>query len=226
MIKILYFLFSTQIWDVLTNHEVISIVASAPRRSIAAKLLVKRAVKAWRYKYPGSKVDDCAAICLFLNEHPVQSNSQSHMSRQNRKSSKNLHHSKTTRNEDTDTVDGKVGLEIDEEWKALGGYSRANSLSKLPRLARGMSKRQSSKYYSPRWSSLMKGLQRSWCMIRRNKTNILGSYEKFMMSFVWKSMFKNVHFTRSLKRYQTAWLPQDVKDVMVVPSQNIVRVTI
>lgn len=148
--KILYFLFSTQIWDVLTNQEVVSIVASAPRRSMAAKVLVKRAVRAWRYKYPGSKVDDCAVICLFLDEQPVLSHSQSHMSRKNRPRSKNLHRSKNTRSEDTETVDGKVGLELDQEWKALGGFSRANSLSKLPRLARGMSKRQSSKYYSPR----------------------------------------------------------------------------
>ncbi|KAK7374006.1 hypothetical protein VNO80_07429 [Phaseolus coccineus] len=138
------------IWDVLTNHEVISIVASAPRRSVAAKLLVKRAVRAWRYKYPGSKVDDCAAICFFLDEQPVLSHSQSRMSGKNRSCSKQLHRSKNTGNEDTETVDGKVGLELDEEWKALGGFSRANSLSKLPRLARGMSKRQSSKYYSPR----------------------------------------------------------------------------
>ncbi|OIW00884.1 hypothetical protein TanjilG_22682 [Lupinus angustifolius] len=55
------------VWDVLTNNEVITIVASAPKRSMAAKILVKRAVQAWRYKYPSSGVDDCAVICLFLN---------------------------------------------------------------------------------------------------------------------------------------------------------------
>ncbi|RDX68597.1 putative protein phosphatase 2C 65, partial [Mucuna pruriens] len=137
------------VWDVLTNGEVINIVASAPRRSIAAKLLVKRAVRAWRYKYPGSKVDDCAAICLFLDDQPVLSHSQS-MSRKNRQRGKHMHRSKSTRNEDneTSTVAGKVGVELDEEWKALGGLARANSLSKLPRLARGMSRRQSSKYFS------------------------------------------------------------------------------
>ncbi|XP_027352547.1 probable protein phosphatase 2C 65 [Abrus precatorius] len=127
------------VWDVLTNVEVINIVASAPRRSLAAKLLVKRAVRAWRYKYPGSKVDDCAVICLFFDEQPFLSHSQS--TRKNRHRSKNLH--KSTRNEDTETVDGKVGVELDEEWKALGGLARANSISKLPRLARNMSRRQS-----------------------------------------------------------------------------------
>ena len=132
------------IWDVLTNNEVISIVASAPRKSTAAKLLVKRAVRAWKYKYPGSKVDDCAAICLFLDDQPVLSHSQSNTSKRSR------HHrskrSKSHRNEDNETVAGKVGVEMNEEWKALGGYARANSISKLPRFARNVSKRQSSKH--------------------------------------------------------------------------------
>ncbi|KAG4393230.1 hypothetical protein GLYMA_03G043675v4 [Glycine max] len=57
----------TQIWDVLTNSEVINIVASAPKRSMAAKLLVNHAVRAWKYKY-GFKVDDCSSICLFLKD--------------------------------------------------------------------------------------------------------------------------------------------------------------
>ncbi|XP_025983767.1 probable protein phosphatase 2C 52 [Glycine max] len=39
------------IWDVLTNSEVINIVASAPKRSVAAKLLVNHAARAWKYKY-------------------------------------------------------------------------------------------------------------------------------------------------------------------------------
>ncbi|RDX61619.1 putative protein phosphatase 2C 74, partial [Mucuna pruriens] len=57
------------VWDVLTNNEVINIVALAPKRSIAAKLLVNCAVQTWRYKY-GSMVDDCTAICLFLKDQP------------------------------------------------------------------------------------------------------------------------------------------------------------
>ncbi|KAK7382327.1 hypothetical protein VNO80_01178 [Phaseolus coccineus] len=61
---------SDGVWDVLTNSEVINIVASAPKRSMAAKLLVNHAVKAWRRKY-GSKVDDCTAICLFLKDQTV-----------------------------------------------------------------------------------------------------------------------------------------------------------
>ncbi|KAL2330653.1 hypothetical protein Fmac_018234 [Flemingia macrophylla] len=125
------------IWDVLTNSEVVNIVASAPRRSVAAKLLVKHAVRAWRYKYPGSKVDDCAVIILFLDDQPVLIHSKSTSRGKHRQRRKHLHRSKSTRNEDTETVDGKLGVELNEEWKALGGLARANSLSKLPRLARG-----------------------------------------------------------------------------------------
>ncbi|KAH9324481.1 hypothetical protein KI387_004659 [Taxus chinensis] len=55
------------IWDVLSNKEVVDIVASAPTRTTAARALVEYAVRAWRLKYPTSKVDDCAVICLFLN---------------------------------------------------------------------------------------------------------------------------------------------------------------
>ena len=134
------------VWDVLTNQEVINIVASAPRKSIAAKLLVKRAVRAWRYKYPGSKIDDCAVICLFLDDQPVLSHSQSKTSRRSRHHRSK--HSKSQRNEDNETVAEKVGVELNEEWKALGGLARANSLSKLPRFARNMSKRQSSKHHN------------------------------------------------------------------------------
>ncbi|KAK3029504.1 hypothetical protein RJ639_037525 [Escallonia herrerae] len=55
-----------QVWDVLSNNEVISIVASARKRSLAARLLVDRAVRTWRIKYPAAKVDDCAVVCLFF----------------------------------------------------------------------------------------------------------------------------------------------------------------
>lgn len=55
-----------QIWDVLSNEEVVDIVASAPR-STAARALVESAVQAWRTKYPFCKVDDCAAVCLFFD---------------------------------------------------------------------------------------------------------------------------------------------------------------
>lgn len=56
-----------QVWDVLSNKEVIHIVASAPAKASAARYLTESAVRAWKSKYPTSKIDDCAAVCLFLN---------------------------------------------------------------------------------------------------------------------------------------------------------------
>lgn len=59
-------MFLAQVWDVLSNEEVIRIVSSASKRSISARLLVAHAVRAWRYKFPKAKIDDCAVVCLFF----------------------------------------------------------------------------------------------------------------------------------------------------------------
>ncbi|KAG6492104.1 hypothetical protein ZIOFF_047054 [Zingiber officinale] len=58
------------VWDALSNKDVVSIVASAPTRSSSlssARSLVESAALAWKFKYPTSKIDDCAVVCLFLN---------------------------------------------------------------------------------------------------------------------------------------------------------------
>ncbi|CAA7409556.1 unnamed protein product [Spirodela intermedia] len=55
------------IWDVLSNKEAVDVVASAPSRSTAARALVDTAIRAWWLKFPTSKIDDCAVVCLFLN---------------------------------------------------------------------------------------------------------------------------------------------------------------
>lgn len=60
-------------WDVLSNKEAVDIVASAPGRGTAARALVDCATRAWRLKYPTSKNDDCAVVCLFL-EHMLVTN--------------------------------------------------------------------------------------------------------------------------------------------------------
>lgn len=58
---------SDGVWDVLSNEEVVEIVSSAPTRSLAARMLVESAVREWRFKYPTSKIDDCAVVCLYIN---------------------------------------------------------------------------------------------------------------------------------------------------------------
>jgi len=54
------------VWDVLTNADVVSIVSKAPSEASAARLLVQSAHRMWRTRFPTSKVDDCAAVCLFF----------------------------------------------------------------------------------------------------------------------------------------------------------------
>ncbi|KAM7262739.1 hypothetical protein ACFE04_000422 [Oxalis oulophora] len=66
-----------RIWMPDEDYPVVKIVASAKKRSSAAQLLVQRAVKAWKKKFPGSKIDDCAVICLFLKDKPCLSKSMS-----------------------------------------------------------------------------------------------------------------------------------------------------
>ncbi|KAG4126136.1 hypothetical protein ERO13_D10G138800v2 [Gossypium hirsutum] len=60
----LFSILAKTIWDVLSNKEVIDIIESAPACSSAARTLVQTAVRAWRYKYPTSKVDDCAVVII------------------------------------------------------------------------------------------------------------------------------------------------------------------
>ncbi|KAG8649477.1 hypothetical protein MANES_08G097500v8 [Manihot esculenta] len=69
------------IWDVLSNYDVIKIVASAKKRSLAAKMVVKYAVRAWKNKSPGSRIDDCAVVCLFLKSKTLLARSFSEVSR-------------------------------------------------------------------------------------------------------------------------------------------------
>ncbi|KAH7689216.1 Protein-serine/threonine phosphatase protein [Dioscorea alata] len=64
---------SDGVWDVLSNKEVVDIVATAPTRSTAARALVECAVRSWRLKFPTSKSDDCAVVVLFL-DIPCSSN--------------------------------------------------------------------------------------------------------------------------------------------------------
>ncbi|KAJ6743481.1 PROTEIN PHOSPHATASE 2C 72-RELATED [Salix viminalis] len=57
---------SDGVWDVLSNKEVVSIVSAADCEQAAAKAVVEAATAAWKRKFTSSKVDDCTAVCLFL----------------------------------------------------------------------------------------------------------------------------------------------------------------
>lgn len=58
------------VWDVLTNFEVVKIVLAARKRSMAAKFIVAHAVRAWKSRFPSSRTDDIAVICLFFKPPP------------------------------------------------------------------------------------------------------------------------------------------------------------
>ena len=52
----------------MSNQEVVNIVSSVSSQAAAARIVVESAVSAWKHKFPTSKVDDCAVVCLYLNE--------------------------------------------------------------------------------------------------------------------------------------------------------------
>lgn len=153
---ILISFFWVQIWDVLSNKEVVDIIASAPARTSAARALVESAVRAWRYKYPTSKVDDCAVVCLYLDSDNIISSAakqqlastdavNSGTEKEVSGGPTGLNHSQTVRNgkeilpEDTSKEDAsdEIYSESGVEWSALEGVSRVNTLLTLPRFVPG-----------------------------------------------------------------------------------------
>jgi hypothetical protein len=191
-----------QVWDVLSNKEAVEIVASAPSHTTAARALVDCAIRAWRLKYPTSKNDDCAVVCLFLEqlsvadevaaESEVTKNNKEEMDRMaitdaNTKDldigdshsialehsgsdleisdshSIAVEHSGTVRSSneivpESESTEQKLPIKLegqskrslaecistDEDWSALEGVTRVNSLLSLPRLL-------SSDKRSPSW---------------------------------------------------------------------------
>nr|XP_027087167.1 probable protein phosphatase 2C 33 [Coffea arabica]XP_027087168.1 probable protein phosphatase 2C 33 [Coffea arabica] len=145
------------IWDVLSNKEVVDIVASSPARSSAARRLVESAVRAWRSKYPTSKVDDCAVVCLFLDSDinnfstasTAKSKEQGEVStkKEDVDTPTGLMRSGTVRAADNSLVqeqskeeaaeeskeEASEYEEVGKEWSALEGVSRVNTLLTLPR---------------------------------------------------------------------------------------------
>ncbi|GMH13063.1 hypothetical protein Nepgr_014904 [Nepenthes gracilis] len=140
------------IWDVLSNREVIDIVASSPTHSTAARSLVETAVRAWKTKYPTSKIDDCAVVCLFLNrsrnkmpsdfnakgkDQPISAYQVGGDAKEKEDSPANL---KTVKDilsdgstEDQLSAEDEPLIDPEIEWSALEGVTRVNTLLNLPR---------------------------------------------------------------------------------------------
>lgn len=145
----------------LSNEEVVDIVASATSRASAARTLVNSAAREWKLKYPTSKMDDCAVVCLFLDgkmdsesdydEQGFSSATNAVESDDGQRSEPCLQRNFTVRsssdqenetygnvNTETDAEDEKtVG---DQNWLGLQGVTRVNSLVQLPRFSEEKSK--------------------------------------------------------------------------------------
>ncbi|KAK7401973.1 hypothetical protein VNO78_13882 [Psophocarpus tetragonolobus] len=147
---------SDGVWDVLSNEEVVGIVSSAPTRSSAARMLVDSAAREWKLKYPTSKMDDCAVVCLFLDGrmdsesdcdeqcfssatihsgNPVESDDDG------QKHEPSLQRNFTVRSSEQNETYGGVDIEDgtsvaeDQNWSGLEGVTRVNSLVQLPRFS-------------------------------------------------------------------------------------------
>ncbi|KAF5184810.1 phosphatase 2C [Thalictrum thalictroides] len=154
------------VWDVLSNKEVVDIIAAAPNRSSASRFLVETAVRAWRMKYPTSKIDDCAVVCLFLDSNlsssstfnpkpEEQSASVDQVTVQTEKQEEvpqgacDFNRSGSVRapdispeeaeEESSKLMSGLAGQ--GDEWSALEGVSRVNTMLTLPRFVAGKEKK-------------------------------------------------------------------------------------
>lgn len=148
-----------QVWDVLSNEEVVEIVSSAPTRSSSARIVIDAASREWKSKYPTSKMDDCAVVCMFLDgkmdsesdceeqclsSSTTQSNQSAVETDDCQNSEPCLQRNVTVRPcEETDQR-YKVLVEVenvvnarteDQNWSSLEGVTRVNSIVHLPRFS-------------------------------------------------------------------------------------------
>ncbi|KAF3517843.1 hypothetical protein DY000_02064331 [Brassica cretica] len=143
---------SDGVWDVLSNKEAVDIIASAPSRSTAARALVDTAVRSWRIKYPTSKNDDCTVVCLFLRDasnvikdsHKEDSVESVSLSNKEEEKEGEIVQVKEESIPKSCGVESKMMTTMtlaecisvaqdDEEWSALEGLTRVNSLLSIPR---------------------------------------------------------------------------------------------
>ncbi|CAN6234607.1 unnamed protein product [Urochloa humidicola] len=121
------------VWDVLSNDEVVSIISNAPSRVSAARFLVESAQRAWRTRYPTSKTDDCAAVCLFLNREATNTSSSSGTKYMTNVEASSSKHSLTFKSSTAVPANLVTALVADEEWSVLDGVSGPVTLPILPK---------------------------------------------------------------------------------------------
>lgn len=153
---------SDGVWDVLSNEEVVEIVSTAPSRASAARILVDSAAREWKLKYPTSKMDDCAVVCLFLDGKmdmesdydeqgyssvTIQSNHSGTAmeSDDGQNSEPSFQRNMTVRSSEENDSFRRLPVEVittvgsvlteDQNWSGLEGVTRVNSLVQLPRFS-------------------------------------------------------------------------------------------
>ncbi|MED6211763.1 hypothetical protein PIB30_076736 [Stylosanthes scabra] len=163
---------SDGVWDVLSNEEVVEIVSTAPTRASAARILVDSAAREWKLKYPTSKMDDCAVVCLFLDgkmdaesdcdeqcysSATIQSNHSGNPveSDDGQKAEPSLQRNFTVRSSEENQTYGGISVDVedgtsvaaaateDQNWLGLEGVTRVNSLVQLPRFSEEKQKQAS-----------------------------------------------------------------------------------
>ncbi|CAA3009926.1 probable phosphatase 2C 52 [Olea europaea subsp. europaea] len=153
---------SDGVWDVLSNEEVVEIVSSASTRSSAARILVESAAREWKTKYPTSKMDDCAVVCLFIDgkmdsesdydeqgfsSATLQSNHSGNAveSDDGHNPEPCLQRNFTVRSAEENDPNNRIPTDVeaneenvaneDQNWSGLEGVTRVNSLVQLPRFS-------------------------------------------------------------------------------------------
>ncbi|KAF8413935.1 hypothetical protein HHK36_001931 [Tetracentron sinense] len=153
---------SDGVWDVLSNEEVVEIVSSAPTRSSAARIVVNSAAREWKLKYPTSKMDDCAVVCLFLDgkmdsesdldergisaaTHDGHHACNAIDSDEGQNPEPSLQRNFTVRSTEDNDPYSRIPVEVegdevtmiaeDQNWSGLEGVTRVNSLVQLPRFS-------------------------------------------------------------------------------------------
>jgi hypothetical protein len=127
------------VWDVLSNQEVVDVVGSCSEPSFAARSIVDLANQAWKFKYPTSKTDDCAVVCLFLdNSANADGLSESSVARKGVGSSPRM--SAWSRNPRCNTkkvipddADEGIDSNITGDEGSLESFTRLNTLLVLPK---------------------------------------------------------------------------------------------
>nr|AAX92824.1 hypothetical protein LOC_Os11g22410 [Oryza sativa Japonica Group] len=121
------------VWDVLSNQEVVDVVASCSGRFAAARSVVDLANETWRFKYPTSKTDDCAVVCLFLNKYEVTGGLSGQPGYSPRMPALSGITRPNSKRVTPDDVDDGSDSNVSGDERSLDGFTRLNTLLALPK---------------------------------------------------------------------------------------------